>query len=93
MKTLDKNTDHNDITKKAMRKQYLISVLVSLVITGTVIGAGYLIDQWRGSAPTYILIGFVISGPLSVWANYSLIKKRFANLPNKIGGPETKSKP
>ncbi|MHB8806079.1 MAG: hypothetical protein ACYC59_00700 [Anaerolineaceae bacterium] len=85
MKTLDKNANGKNINNKTIRKQYLASVLVSIVITGTLIGTGFLIDRWQGTSPTYILIGFVISGPLSVWANYSLIKKKLINPSNKMG--------
>ena len=90
MKNLDKNTDENNITRQKIRKQYLLSVLISIVITGTFIGAGYLIDRWQGTSLTYILIGFVISGPLSVWVNYSLIKKNFIDQPNTMRGPRPK---
>jgi F0F1-type ATP synthase assembly protein I len=76
-----------------MRKHYLISAVISVAITATVIGIGYLIDQWQGSTPTYMLIGFIISGPLSVWANYSLIKKKFTSSPETMKGPDQKSKP
>jgi F0F1-type ATP synthase assembly protein I len=90
MKSLDKNVVGNTISKKTLRKQYLLSVLLSIGITGTLIGAGYLIDLWQGTTFTYILIGFVISGPLSVWANYSLIKKKFINPLDDFGRPRTK---
>ena len=90
MKTLDKNVDGNTISKKILRKQYLLSALLSIGITGTLIGAGYLIDGWQGTTFTYTLIGFVISGPLSVWVNYSLIKKKFIDPLNNFGGSRTK---
>jgi len=90
MKALDKNVVGNTISKKTLRKQYLLSALLSIGITGTLIGAGYLIDLWQGTTITYILIGFVISGPLSVWANYSLIKKKFINPLDDFGRPRTK---
>ena len=77
MKNFEKNATTNGIPKKELGKQYFISVLVSLMITGGIIGAGYLIDRWRGGSPTFILIGFVISGPLSVWVIYTLVKRKY----------------
>ena len=88
MKNSEKNSSQSLNTKAIVKKQYLVSVLVAIGITGAAIGAGYLIDQWQGSFPTYILIGFVISGPLSVWANYSMLKKKLAGATNSVEGTE-----
>ena len=82
MKDNEKISSQKLDTNRVMKKQYLVSVLVSIGITGAAIGIGYLIDLWQESFPTYIVVGFVISGPLSVWANYSLLKKKLAETTN-----------
>ena len=86
MKNSEKYSGQSLNTKTIIKKQSLVSVLIAIGITGAAIGAGYLIDQWQGSFPTYILIGFVISGPLSVWANYSLLKKKLAVATDSVEG-------
>ncbi len=90
MKDNEKNPSQSMDTTRIMKKQYLISVLVSIGITGAAIGIGYLIDLWQDNFPTYIVIGFVVSGPLSVWANYSLLKKRLIETTNVIKNTEKK---
>lgn len=84
MKDNDKISGQKLDTNRIMKKQYLVSVLISIGITGAAIGIGYLIDLWQESFPTYIVIGFVVSGPLSVWANYSLLKKKLTETTNSI---------
>jgi len=74
-----KNSNSKKSAKSIQKKQYFVSILVSIGITGMAVGLGYSIDQLQNTFPTYILIGFVVSGPLSVWANYSLLKKRLIN--------------
>jgi len=90
MKENEKNSGQKIDTNRIMKKQYLISVLVSIGITGATIGIGYLLDLWQGSFPTYSVIGFVISGPLAVWANYSLLKKKLTETTNSIKSIEKK---
>jgi F0F1-type ATP synthase assembly protein I len=93
MKSLEKNTDRDERIKKIIRKQYLVAILVSRATTRIAVGAGYLIDQWQGTQPIYMLVCLVISGPLAVWFNYGMIKRKLIALNKEIEKPIVEIKP
>lgn len=76
MDTKKTTNELDEKIKKTIRKQYLTVALVTIGIAAVAIGIGYLIDLARGSQPMFMLIGLVVSAPLTVWINFGIIKRK-----------------
>jgi len=72
----NKSNELDEKIKKTIRKQYLTVALVTIGIAAAAIGIGYLIDLARASQPMFMLIGLVVSAPLTVWINFGIIKRK-----------------
>lgn len=80
MENQEKKKALDEKIKKTIRQQYVNVALVTIGIAAAAIGIGYLIDQWQGTQPRYMLIGLVISAPATVWINFGTLKRKLIAL-------------
>jgi len=84
MNSQNTNSELDEKIKQTIRKQYGVVALVTIGIALFAVGGGYLIDLSKGTKPMYMLIGLVVSAPLTVWVNFSLIKRKLAEINAEI---------
>ncbi|NMB62402.1 MAG: hypothetical protein GYA18_08700 [Chloroflexi bacterium] len=82
----NQNSHHelDEKIKQTIRKQFGIVALVTIGIAMVAIGGGYIVDMQKGTRPMYMLIGLMISAPITVWVNFSIIKRKLASINDEI---------
>lgn len=84
MNTQDSNREFDEKIKRTIRKQYGVVALVTIGIALVAIGGGYVVDMQKGTRPMYMLVGLVISAPITVWVNFTIIKRKLAAISDEI---------
>ena len=84
MENQNSSSEVDERIKRIIRKQYGVVALVTIGIALVAIGGGYLVDLSKGTQPMYMLIGLVVSAPITVWVNFSLIKRKLAAITSEI---------
>lgn len=92
MDTKKTTNELDEKIKKTIRKQYLTVALVTVGIAAVAIGIGYLIDLARDSQPRFMLIGLVVSSPLTVWINFGIIKRKLIAIKEEMEMEEQSEK-
>lgn len=70
-----KNNNSSQIYFDNRIKVFLHVTLISLVVCGIVIGAGYMLDVYFNTKPTFLIVGLVLAFPLTQFLVYKHVKK------------------